>query len=365
VPDSFEVATFTVLGTPQFQLTRTGQRSRTPLYAQGNFEILPNLKLTAGARYTMDSFEFVQRSGLAAGGQGTACGAVPLETCAAASEASTPSRSHAITWTTGLEYQATPGTLLYVTSRRGYKGAGFNANQPGYSPDPPQFGPEFVTDLELGIKSDWRLGSIPIRTNADVWGQDYSDIQVQVSDATYGFITENVAKAKLWGAELEALAQLTEDFQVGVSYSHQHINYESFSAEVQAATIASLEAQKTYNRPPNKYSIKAQYHLPLPSDIGKISARALWTWQAASGDTSVLNNLGIVPSFGLLNLSADWKGIYGSPVDVSLFGSNVLNKLYLTQAVINYEPGLGWGNVFVGEPRMYGIRVNYRFGSQK
>jgi iron complex outermembrane receptor protein len=67
----------------------------------------------------------------------------------------------------------------------------------------------------------------------------------------------------------------------------------------------------------------------------------------------------------LLNLSGEWSGVLGVPVDVTLFASNVLNKIYVTQAVPAFEPAaFGYGNEIFGEPRMYGVRVRYRFGAQ-
>ena len=47
-------------------------------------------------------------------------------------------------------------------------------------------------------------------------------------------------------------------------------------------------------------------------------------------------------------------------VDVTAFGTNVTNKKYYT-----YIPGLGGGGAEfaqVAEPRMYGVRLRYRFG---
>jgi len=68
----------------------------------------------------------------------------------------------------------------------------------------------------------------------------------------------------------------------------------------------------------------------------------------------------------LLNMSAEWRGIEGSPVDVSLFVSNALNKDYVQSPVPNFMPfGFGYGgDLTYGEPRMYGIRLRYRFGEE-
>jgi iron complex outermembrane receptor protein len=90
--------------------------------------------------------------------------------------------------------------------------------------------------------------------------------------------------------------------------------------------------------------------------------RANWNWQGSNGDIAVPQ--GVAPSFGLLNLVADWNGVFGAPLDVSLFASNALNKVYINQPVPSFEPGLGYGVTLYGEPRMYGVRVRYRFGAE-
>src|SRR3546814_13900600 len=77
-------------------------------------------------------------------------------------------------WTIGLDYQATEDLFVYVTSRRGYRGA--NVNTPAFEtvfttggPGCPQgacpdlrpfqkIGEEKLTDVELGAKWDWEAG---------------------------------------------------------------------------------------------------------------------------------------------------------------------------------------------------------------
>src|SRR3546814_16003247 len=79
-------------------------------------------------------------------------------------------------WTIGLDYQATEDLFVYVTSRRGYRGA--NVNTPAFEtvfttggPGCPQgacpdlrpfqkIGEEKLTDVALGAKWDWEAGDV-------------------------------------------------------------------------------------------------------------------------------------------------------------------------------------------------------------
>ena len=69
-----------------------------------------------------------------------------------------------------------------------------------------------------------------------------------------------------------------------------------------------------------------------------------------------------LPAYGLLSASLDWKGALGSGLDVSLFGTNLLNKKYALSNSGVYNAIGNQGQIF-GEPRMYGIRLRYNFGN--
>ncbi len=226
-----------------------------------------------------------------------------------------------------------------------------------------QFNPEYVNDVELGIKSDFDAAGVPVRVNADIYYEKYRDIQVTlpVFLAGGGFqnVTANAAAARIDGAEIEILAQVTHDLQIGGSYDYLNFAYTSFDPGVDPDTYNAI---RRANRPPAKFSAKARYRLPLPAEIGTVSMRANWAWQAAyNGDTSQPGAQ--LNAFGLLNVSADWDGVFGSKFDASLFASNVTNKLYSVGGVDVYN-GFGYAVQRYGEPRMYGVRLNYRFGAE-
>jgi iron complex outermembrane receptor protein len=358
VPPDFVLQTANVFGVDSSQqLYKDGGISRA-IFAQGTYQVIPRVKITGGIRYTKDVRTNVQRGAVS----DSVCYGAVLADCGPATELRFVSRAHAITWTGALDYQVTQDTLTYFTSRRGYRAGGFNiGNVLTGNSNPPGFGPEFVTDYELGLKSDWKLAGMPIRTNADLWYQDYTDIQVTTLDPVYGNLTRNAAAARFWGAELEAQANLTQDLQLGVNFNYLNRRYTHFDST--AVGTADLIASETLYNPPYKYGVDLRYHLPLGSEVGDVSARANWSWQSTGGDTLV--PLETIKAYGLLNMSADWKGVFGSSLDVSLFATNVLNKLYVFSPGLSFQPGaFGFGTDVYGEPRMYGVRLRYRFGAE-
>lgn len=338
-------------GTPQdvanSDSTRRLQIRSKALFTQGTYDLsdfISGLKFTAGVRYTWD---YREDSTQPVGG-----GLI--------SEAP-PANSRAPTWTAALEYQVIPDTSVYFTSRRGYRAGGSTA-QPltngGVAVFP--FTPEYVTDFEVGVKSDWKVGDVPIRTNLDVYYQDYSDIQVNQQvpyvDASGGFanITTNAAAARLWGSEFEAWAILTKSIQIGVNASYLSFQYTKFGPGVDSAALIAGESA---NRIPREVGLNGRYILPVSEALGELSLRANWHWQTHYGDFLGTNQ---IPAYSLLNLSANWDKIGSSPVDAQLFVSNALNKTYESGGI----GFLGVSEVTYGDPRLYGIRLTYRFGAE-
>jgi iron complex outermembrane receptor protein len=358
-------------------LAAFGTKSQA-LFGQATYDLsalAPGLKLTGGLRYTWDDLSNANL-GPAPGSPGLGppyggepgpksfCGSPPIN-CSTLT--ATDVKSSALTWTGGVDYQATTDTLLYFTSRRGYRAGGSNGlNAAGELY--PSYGPEYVVDFEIGAKSDWNVAGMPIRTDADLYYDNYTGIQANqqtyINDVLSNIVT-NSGKGRIWGAELEAQINVTNDLQLGVNFDYLNFAYTSFEPGVSPATVVGT---RTSDRPPYKYSVDARYHLPLPTDAGNVAIRAIWTWQAALNQTGT----SLVPSlppgadinaFGLLNLSADWDRIRGSNLDTSFFMSNALDKTYSIGG-FGYYNNLGFSVQRYGEPRMYGIRLRYHFGAQ-
>ena len=74
----------------------------------------------------------------------------------------------------------------------------------------------------------------------------------------------------------------------------------------------------------------------------------------------------VLEPYGTLNASIDWKNIAGSGFDLGVFGTNITNKTYRISNNDVYQSGslLYWSTMY-GEPRMYGMRLTYRFGGEK
>ncbi|HLG89075.1 MAG TPA: OmpA family protein [Alphaproteobacteria bacterium] len=350
------------LGAPSRQIGYENQRSQA-VYAQETYDlgniadVLDGLKLTGGYRYTWDfrsDYSFFYNPNT------LACTQKPgqsVPNCAFAGDAN----FSAGTFTAGLDYQITPSTLLYVTVRSGYKAGGFNLTQAGTGNF--KFQPEHIKDVEIGVKSDWTVFDMPVRTDADLFHDDYSGIQRTVAfinpvSHLIGSATLNAASATIEGFEFEGTIKPIDRVEITANYSYDHATYNQFvSAGADLSNLPFPFVSK------NKYSVTAKYALPVPDSIGAINASATYSWQGAFWSAAALTRIpdGYIGNYGLLNLRLDWNDIAGYPLDASFFMTNATDQTYRI-GTFSIITSLGYNQAFYGEPRMWGFQLRYRFG---
>lgn len=335
--------------------------SSRALYAQGTYDLsrwIEGLKFTGGYRYTWDS-KYASNRNL--DGNGT-CGDLPLSKCTLTGYA----KSHAPGWTVGLDYQLTPTAMIYAASRRGYHSGGVNLGL--VDADNQFYRPEYLTDEEVGVKSELAIAGMKARIDGALYHQDYSDIQTVhfVKDAgQLSAVLGNAASAENWGMELDSRFYPTNDLELGFQFNLFNFRYTGFGPGVDSV---ALKNSVLLNGPHSKIAADARYHLPLDSRVGDISLSARWVWQSKQIVSPAIDQqvsaLSYQNPFGLLTLSASWDHIYGSAFDASFFMTNALDKTYKDYGLF-LPAELGFQNVSYGPPRLFGFRLHYSFGQHQ
>lgn len=329
--------------------TREGERSKA-IYAQSDFNLdqwVDGLKLIAGVRYTEDTIIRKNRDLLADG----SCTADFADAYCVTKD---DGKFRAFTGVLGVDYQLTADTLIYLTSRRGFRSGGFNIT--GALPNEQSYDPEYVIDLEAGIKSTLALGGAQLRWDAALYQQRYTDIQLPrfYADA-HGRpvpVIENTGKARITGFELQSDLRLTSNLSLGMHFSWIDYDFTHLSSGVEKPIVTNI--------PKYKYGLNANYYLPVDPAHGEIRLSANWNWQDDSYISATDDPYALQKSYGLLNLDATWSRIAGQPVDVSLFMTNVNNKNYAIGG-LPMSNLLGTSTLTYGEPRMWGVRIQYHF----
>lgn len=352
------------------------------LYTQANFKLSEQFKLTGGFRYTWDKVSATTTRGTYGIGQeGVLPPVCPDTNLPGMCTDTLKQKSSAPTWLIGLDWTPSDDVLIYTKYSRGYRSGGLYV----YAPDGSRsFEPEKLDSYEGGFKTNWQ-GAVSGTFNASAFYNKFSDQQLQVGfnpsanngrSNTIGIL--NIGKSRIYGIEVEGSISPFEGLSINGSYSYLNTKITDIIPAVSTdPSYVLIGSTRTGDRlpftPKNKYSISASYTLPLPDSVGKLSFGATFS----HSDSVLANyaylhspevqslydgaNYSFIDSINLVNLNANWNSVGGSPVDLSIFASNVTKEKYYT-----FIPGIaGAGGEFatIGEPRMYGMRLRYRFGS--
>lgn len=359
-----------ILGVGALQRVPGGaEYTNMAVYGQATFELNDYLSLTGGLRYTDDETEGYANEvifyfpTLPLGELGPPDDQL-LETREPTSESEEP------TWLLGLDYTPTEDLLLYAKYNRGYRQGSVNI---GGSSGLDVHGPETVDTYEIGSKFQF-YGAVPGTLNAAFFYNDFTDQQVQfgyfkpTGVGTTAII--NAGASTIWGAELEASLQLTDNLILNASYAYlntevDELDFPPFPPNAVASepSTTTAEGEPLSYAPENSVVVSASYMFPVDPEIGDMRLSTTYVWtdeqQAVSKETSPLATL---PDYDLWNFSFNWNAIMGSPIDMSAFVTNASDEEYITSLTGNYNSGFELGQV--GVPRMYGARIRYNFGAE-
>ena len=324
-------------------------------YFQGSYELIPGMHATAGFRETWESVTIVHLAD---------------DTYTPPDVGNATQRLHKPSWTVGLDYQVTPGTLLYVTQRGSYRAGGFNGTSNVPNPANPsgpnlnnEFQPETTWDVEIGSKFAGTLGGMPTRLTLAAYDQMTKDIQ---RVAFYGIAaqTRNVNKARTTGVEFESQLELARWLQVGVNYAYTNARYtDGHSSVVDSAGIHPVIFGPFGFTPTQTGSAYVRLVEKLSAGRGELVARG--DVYAQSGfyysnlaDTYTPDTR--IGGYALMNLRLEWNDICGSKVSVSAWGRNLADRQYLVGGFA-LGAAVGLNSTLPGVPRTYGADVSVKF----
>ena len=355
---------------------RAGGTNRTDALAafgQASYEIVDNLRLTLGARYSSElkrnrdefAFDVVNEYMPPA----LATPQVILD----------PRRKRFKSFTPriALDYQVTPDVLVYGSWSKGFKSGAYNLG----SLQPP-VEPERVSAFEGGIKSqflDRRL-----RLNLAGFYYNYDDLQIG-KVVTNLLLLENAATARIYGLEAELQAQLSPRFEINANASWLHARFRDYVSsdparpfgdgstfvdalgdEISGIPAGGSGAVPAFNLSGNRLSqspdftafIGAQYR--VPSSVGEFLVRGEVAWRDRVYFTPFnLKYLSQAPN-AKLNLFINWSSRDENWTG-QLYMKNVTNKTVVGNSLVSSSI-VGFPiNGYLEEPRTYGLTLGYKF----
>lgn len=278
------------------------------------------------------------------------------------------------TWLLGVEYKPTEDVMLYAKYARGYRQGSVNLGSLGYDPVTGRqwdtHDPEQVDTYEIGAKTSF-YGRFPGTLNVAVFYNDFQDQQVQygylrldTGVATTSII--NAGASTIWGAEVDGNILLTDNLSLQASYAYLDTEVDKLDLPVPSplmlgAGITAAKGEPLSYAPKHQLVLSANYRLPVDEAIGDMVATVSYIYNdEMQGVSKASSPYATIPSYELVNANFNWSSVMGSPVDLSLFVTNLTNEKYRTYIVGQYS-GTGIELDRVGVPRMYGARLRYNF----
>ena len=234
------------LGLPGQALVAPSYISRTNAYeldsnaifGEAYFQIRDDLKLTLGARYSIDDKKIDDVQYLF--NQYKKDGTLSFVTVPFGYDETIPNvapRKDDAQWkkTTGRvvldwspELEATDSTLIYASYSRGYKGGGFNPPfDPTLYPDSQTtFEPEYINSFEVGTKNVLLDGTL--QANLAAFFYDYQGLQVSKIVNRTSF-NENT-NAEIYGIESEFVFAPNAQLQLNANISYLHTEIKDFAS---------------------------------------------------------------------------------------------------------------------------------------
>jgi iron complex outermembrane recepter protein len=322
-------------------------------YFEGNYDVTDRLSIIAGIR------ESYERRAIF-GGQ-TIPNAVDLNYDSPTQQAQSASWNSA-TPRVSIRYKVADDSNVYATYSQGFKSGVFNDS----AITNPPVKPEKVDAYEVGYKAEF---AHRFTSNLAAYYYKYKDIQVNAFETILESgvpvnLQENLnaASAKIYGAEWDGTARVTQALSFSAGASWLHAKYESFPngpslfplpGGGNESTIPLDESGNYLVRSP-QYTLNAaaNYSQPLANGRLDLSATVFHTSSFYFDSQNRISE----PAYTLLNLRSAYA-IGNTGWTVAAFVKNATNKVY-DQGVYLLASGDGR---FFAPPRTFGGTIQYAF----
>ena len=195
--------------------------------------------------------------------------------------------------------------------------------------------------------------------SGSVFYSEYENFQTTSFDPNeVSFVVNNAGNATQYGAELQALISLTDDWDLYATYAYNSATFDDTDSDGNDLEFAG----NTF-----RYAPEHSVSLGLNAEIarggwGALSVRPAYTWQSKiffDEDNGAFGGVLTQGSYGLLKASVRYDhpdGIFHAEA----YGSNLTDEDYLIDAG-NTGGSFGIPTFIAGTPRLYGVRVGVTF----
>jgi iron complex outermembrane recepter protein len=257
-----------------------------------------------------------------------------------------------------LQFDASPDLALYATAARGFKSGGYNPA--AANAQLLEFEPERSTTVEAGAKT--ALLDHTLAVNLAVFTTEYEDLQVTASTST-GVVTQNAARARIDGAELESRWRIGPGWSAGLSVGSLDARYVSYpdaparSEPSSSSTTQDLGGQALQRAPRWSGALALEYESARfgPGLAWRGGVDALY--RSHTFLNLDLDPIDAQPAYWQLNAAV---GIGTQALSLTLAGRNLTDEVILVDGGdVFFFAGDHWG--LVEAPRTWSASLQYRW----
>jgi outer membrane receptor protein involved in Fe transport len=324
-----------------------GSRTQYALFGNATYQFTPALRGTVGARAFRITDKFTGNDfGFFGSGQ-------PADLTTGSNKGVNPM--------VNLAYTVTPDSMVYATASKGFREGSGQRGVPaaacatdlaalGRTDAPHHYNPDTVWNYEVGSKN--RLFNRNMVFNVAVYQMNWDNVQKAIYLPTCGFVyTDNAAKAKVQGAEVELGARLSDTFQFEQSLGYTHARYSADNMASGTKKGDELDGVPTWNA-----SSSLRYYKQISDDyslLARLSAVYVGKYIDHSATVGQFGDYTMV-NFRI-GLDTDrWSG--------AVYVNNLTNK----QARMGFQRSLSLSSpstdrIVIDRPRTIGVELNYNW----
>jgi iron complex outermembrane receptor protein len=332
-----------------FDFTADQELDSYAIYTQWRYRLNDSWRVTLGGRYTRDEKHYHEEDFFAGF-------PLPVVDAEESWEAFTPR--------VAIDYAPNTDLLFYASASRGFKAGGINAFATSDGTSDP-YDPEFIWNYELGMRANWLDNRV--RTSLTAFYMEYSDVQqnLRILNETTGVLLPNVVNASsatIQGVEAGIDANVTSRLRLRAAATWLDATYDDLHTNdlvYPELGERDFSGNSLARAPEWQYAVSGEYAIPLGGAL-EATLRADYQWQSQVYFSFYNHELNSQDDYGLLNLSAaigpqdgEWRLV--------AFARNVEDTYYVTYAEANVSAGSPSLGGAVGQPRTYGLSIEYNF----
>lgn len=262
-----------------------------------------------------------------------------------------------LTYTFTGSYDFSPDVMVYASLARGFKPGGFDMGRPLTFTDF-QFDEETNLNKEIGIRTT--LMDHRLLFNATVFHTVYKNFQTLQFDGIR-FLSGNAPKFTTKGLELEVVARPVTGLSISGQASFLSAKYNDFKLGACPQGVAGacdLTGRTLPQAPKTTYNVQAAYEHQLAQTSWTGFVQGDYAYRSKAYFNQALDPVLVQKAYGIANLRIGVRSADGLKIEG--FATNLFEKNYMAFA-FNGPLVTGGYEGFLGDPRMYGVRVRKEF----